>query len=149
MQFSVKTPLVGELVEHYLAHNETNSTINLLGPMDKNSAIVVSALIAFLGLLPSVAMSHSGGTNSSGCHQNSKTGDCHCHTPKSGSSSTSSRSSGFSSSASGFSGSSSGVSRSRGFSSYGSGGTRTYDRKSIPDLSNENNRIKLYQQTRS
>ena len=106
--------------------------------MDKNSAIVVSALIAFLGLLPSAAMSHSGGTDASGCHQNSKTGDYHCHTPKSGSSSTSSRSSGSSRRSRGFSGSSSGVSRSRGFSSYGSGGVRTYARKSIPGLFNQN-----------
>ena len=95
-----RLPWLGEVLEHHLAHNETNSTINLLGSMDKNSAIVVSALIAFLGLLPSAALSHSGGTNASGCHENSKTGDYHCHTPKSGTPSTSSRSSGFSSSTS-------------------------------------------------
>ena len=93
-----RLPWLGELLKHHLAHNETKSTINFLESMDKNTAIVVSALIAFLGLLPSAAMSHSGGTNSSGCHENSKTGDYHCHTPKSGTPSTSSRSSGFSSS---------------------------------------------------
>ena len=26
--------------------------------------------------------SHSGGTNSDGCHNNHKTGDYHCHNPK-------------------------------------------------------------------
>ena len=26
--------------------------------------------------------SHSGGTNSDGCHKNHKTGDYHCHNPK-------------------------------------------------------------------
>jgi hypothetical protein len=26
--------------------------------------------------------SHSGGTNSDGCHTNHKTGDYHCHNPK-------------------------------------------------------------------
>ncbi|MBB1315911.1 MULTISPECIES: YHYH domain-containing protein [Aliivibrio] len=28
------------------------------------------------------AMAHSGGTNSSGCHTNHKTGDYHCHNRK-------------------------------------------------------------------
>ncbi|WNJ97193.1 YHYH domain-containing protein [Vibrio ruber] len=28
------------------------------------------------------ALAHSGGTNSSGCHQNHKTGDYHCHNRK-------------------------------------------------------------------
>ncbi len=32
------------------------------------------------------ANSHSGGTNANGCHTNSRTGDYHCHTPKSNSS---------------------------------------------------------------
>lgn len=27
-------------------------------------------------------ISHSGGTNSDGCHTNHKTGDYHCHNPK-------------------------------------------------------------------
>lgn len=27
-------------------------------------------------------LSHSGGTNSDGCHTNHKTGDYHCHNPK-------------------------------------------------------------------
>jgi hypothetical protein len=29
------------------------------------------------------SFSHSGGTNAEGCHTNRKTGDYHCHTPKS------------------------------------------------------------------
>jgi hypothetical protein len=29
-----------------------------------------------------VAKSHSGGTDSKGCHTNHKTGDYHCHKPK-------------------------------------------------------------------
>ena len=28
------------------------------------------------------ALGHSGGTDSRGCHTNSKTGDYHCHNPK-------------------------------------------------------------------
>ena len=75
----LKLPWLGELLERHLAHNETNSTINLLESMDKKSAIAVSALIVFLGLLPSAALSHSGGTDSSGCHNDRKTGGYHCH----------------------------------------------------------------------
>jgi hypothetical protein len=33
----------------------------------------------FVLLLPPVAMSHGGGLNSEGCHNNRKTGDYHCH----------------------------------------------------------------------
>ena len=80
---------MGELLEDHLPHNENNSTINLLGSMDKNSAIVVSALIAFLGVLPSAALSHGGGTDSSGCHRDSKTGTTHCHSSKGASGGTS------------------------------------------------------------
>ncbi|MCU4406706.1 YHYH domain-containing protein [Acinetobacter junii] len=35
--------------------------------------------IALLTTLTSVAFAHSGGTDSSGCHTNHKTGDRHCH----------------------------------------------------------------------
>ena len=116
-----------ELLEHHIADNETNSTTNLPGSMFNNSAIVVSALIAFVGFLPSAALSHSGGTDSGGCHTNSKTGDYHCHTPKSDPPPVSSRSSG----------SSSGIS---GFSRLGSGTTRavpTFSKKSASGLSDE------------
>ncbi|MCH7381199.1 YHYH domain-containing protein [Acinetobacter sp. NIPH1876] len=32
-----------------------------------------------MGLSATNAFAHSGGTDSSGCHTNSKTGDRHCH----------------------------------------------------------------------
>jgi len=38
--------------------------------------------ILILAILPIDALGHSGGTNSSGCHNNRKTGGYHCHTPK-------------------------------------------------------------------
>ena len=41
----------------------------------------VLVLLVSFGLV-STAMAHSGGTDSNGCHTNSKTGDYHCHTPK-------------------------------------------------------------------
>ena len=42
------------------------------------------ASVMFLFLLVSVepAFSHSGGTDSSGCHMNHQTGDYHCHNRK-------------------------------------------------------------------
>ncbi|WP_417475236.1 excalibur calcium-binding domain-containing protein [Luteimonas mephitis] len=36
-------------------------------------------LLLVLLLVPSLAMSHSGGLNAEGCHTNRKTGDYHCH----------------------------------------------------------------------
>lgn len=39
------------------------------------------ALIFTLSLA-SFAFGHSGGTNAQGCHTNHRTGDYHCHTPK-------------------------------------------------------------------
>ncbi len=42
---------------------------------------IVLALIISFGFV-SLSMAHSGGTNSSGCHTNHKTGDYHCHNPK-------------------------------------------------------------------
>ena len=116
-----------ELFEDRLPHNENNSTINLLGSMDKNSAMVVSALIAFLGLLPSAALSHGGGTDSRGCHTNSKTGDYHCHKRKSDTASASSQSSGSRSGNSLLSGLSSGKSRP----------VPTFSKKSASGLSDE------------
>ncbi len=43
--------------------------------------------IAILSALSSVADAHSGRTNASGCHNNTRTGDYHCHNSGSGSSS--------------------------------------------------------------
>jgi len=41
--------------------------------------------IALAAMLYSpLVLAHSGGTDSSGCHTNKKTGDYHCHTPKAG-----------------------------------------------------------------
>ncbi|MBD7987435.1 excalibur calcium-binding domain-containing protein [Luteimonas sp. Sa2BVA3] len=37
------------------------------------------SLIAALCLAPGMALSHPGGLNSEGCHNNRKTGDYHCH----------------------------------------------------------------------
>lgn len=37
--------------------------------------IIAIALLLASGL----ALAHSGGTNSQGCHKNHKTGDYHCH----------------------------------------------------------------------
>ena len=43
----------------------------------------LTAIAAILLVLPIYdAGSHSGGTNSAGCHTNHSTGDYHCHTPK-------------------------------------------------------------------
>ena len=50
--------------------------------MHKNPPIAFLILIAFIGFLPSPALSHGGGTDSNGCHKDSKTGIRHCHTPK-------------------------------------------------------------------
>lgn len=38
-----------------------------------------AAALIFLACCPEVAESHPGGLNSSGCHNNNKTGDYHCH----------------------------------------------------------------------
>ena len=41
---------------------------------------ITAAVLAILALsVTTVAWSHSGGTNSQGCHYNHKTGDYHCH----------------------------------------------------------------------
>ncbi|WP_173911024.1 YHYH domain-containing protein [Acinetobacter sp. Marseille-Q1618] len=36
-------------------------------------------ILCLIILTVSAAHAHSGGTNSQGCHTNSKTGDYHCH----------------------------------------------------------------------
>ncbi len=36
-------------------------------------------LLIFLIIFPKLAFSHGGRTNAQGCHNNSKTGDYHCH----------------------------------------------------------------------
>lgn len=38
-----------------------------------------SIIIAILAFSSTLAFAHSGGTDSSGCHTNRKTGDYHCH----------------------------------------------------------------------
>lgn len=43
----------------------------------------VIATICFLAVLPVVTLAHSGGTDAKGCHTEKKTGNYHCHTPKS------------------------------------------------------------------
>ena len=40
-------------------------------------------LAALLAIQPSSAVPHSGGTNAEGCHTDRRTGDYHCHSPKS------------------------------------------------------------------
>lgn len=40
---------------------------------------ITAALLAALALSATVACAHSGGTDSSGCHYNHKTGVYHCH----------------------------------------------------------------------
>ena len=37
------------------------------------------AIGIFLLVIPAFAVSHGGGLNAEGCHQNRKTGDYHCH----------------------------------------------------------------------
>ena len=105
--------------------------------MFNNLAIGVSVLIAFLGFLPSAALSHSGGTNSDGCHENSKTGDYHCHTPKNGSSSNSPPSSGSSTGTSQSSSFSRSTSRFSGFSGSASRAVPTFSKKSASGLTDE------------
>ena len=41
--------------------------------MKKLLVVILAATFA------SAAVAHSGGTNASGCHKNTKTGDYHCH----------------------------------------------------------------------
>ena len=38
--------------------------------------------LILLLLIPSLSLSHSGGTNQGGCHMDYYTGDYHCHQPK-------------------------------------------------------------------
>ena len=46
-------------------------------------ATTIAAILLFLlTLSPSFVDSHSGGTDARGCHRNHKTGDYHCHRPK-------------------------------------------------------------------
>jgi hypothetical protein len=42
----------------------------------------IAAALALL-VVGDAAFGHSGGTNANGCHTNRKTGDYHCHRPKS------------------------------------------------------------------
>lgn len=42
------------------------------------SALIITLTVAVSGL----AIGHSGGTNSAGCHTNHSTGDYHCHNAK-------------------------------------------------------------------
>ena len=44
--------------------------------------LAMAATVAFLVWSTIPAQAHSGGTNSSGCHHNHKTGGYHCHNPK-------------------------------------------------------------------
>ncbi|MBW3097330.1 YHYH domain-containing protein [Pseudohoeflea coraliihabitans] len=39
----------------------------------------IAFISALLILVPTLAFAHSGGTDSSGCHHNRKTGGYHCH----------------------------------------------------------------------
>lgn len=62
--------------------------------MNNKACKILATLLIALGAFCSSASSHSGGTNDSGCHENRKTGDYHCHDPKSTTSSGSTRSTG-------------------------------------------------------
>ena len=42
----------------------------------------VGFAVSVLAMIASDVTAHSGGTNSAGCHTNRKTGDYHCHTPR-------------------------------------------------------------------
>ena len=48
----------------------------------KTTTIAAILLLSLLTLSPGFVDSHSGGTDSRGCHTNRKTGDYHCHSPK-------------------------------------------------------------------
>ena len=64
----------------------------VLLPCNYKLSGIISIILLFIAstiLIPPVH-SHSGGTDANGCHTNSKTGDYHCHTPKSGKRSSSS-----------------------------------------------------------
>ena len=41
-------------------------------------AVQITALLSVL-LTPALALSHPGGLNAEGCHNNRKTGEYHCH----------------------------------------------------------------------
>ena len=46
--------------------------------------VIRTALLAMMAaFLAMPAIPHSGGTNADGCHTNRRTGDYHCHNPKS------------------------------------------------------------------
>jgi len=45
-------------------------------------------LVALIWSVPQQTFSHPGGTNAEGCHTDHRTGDYHCHTPKTPSPST-------------------------------------------------------------
>lgn len=47
--------------------------------MARTTLLVLSALLAFVGVHPKEAWAHGGRLNSSGCHNNRKTGGYHCH----------------------------------------------------------------------
>ncbi|WP_218419795.1 YHYH domain-containing protein [Alteromonas lipotrueae] len=42
----------------------------------------IALLLCASFLISKPVSSHGGGTNANGCHTNSRTGDYHCHTPK-------------------------------------------------------------------
>ena len=46
------------------------------------TGLAVLLAILLLSVLVGTALGHGGGTNAAGCHTNRKTGDYHCHTPK-------------------------------------------------------------------
>lgn len=45
-------------------------------------AVPLFTAFLFTLTLTSTSFGHSGGTNAMGCHTNHRTGDYHCHTPK-------------------------------------------------------------------
>ena len=93
--------------------------------MYKNSVIILSMLLAFVGFLPLTALSHGGGLDSDGGHFDNKAGSYHYH--GSGSSKGTSRSAG----------SSSGTFQSSTFSGGASRVVPTFSKKSASGLSNE------------
>ena len=46
------------------------------------TALTILLAVLLLSVPLSTALGHGGGTNAAGCHTNRKTGDYHCHAPK-------------------------------------------------------------------
>ncbi|PZD71047.1 hypothetical protein C1752_08489 [Acaryochloris thomasi RCC1774] len=64
---------------HYLADGSGKNMRSLKLTTGQKITSASSLVISFLAIATVSALAHSGRTNASGCHNNSKTGSYHCH----------------------------------------------------------------------